>query len=49
MAAGTMGTTVTAVAPPQAPWRRMQAYSPISRSSPSNRARQPGKDSTASA
>ncbi len=49
MAAGTMGTTVTAVVPPQAPWRRMQGYSPISRSSPSNRARQPGKDSTASA
>ena len=52
MAAGTIGTdfaTVTALAPPASFWRRLLGYSPISRSSPSSRARQAGRDSTASA
>ncbi len=52
MAAGTVGTdfaTVTAVAPSAPAWRRLLAYNPISRSSPSSLARQAGKDSTASA
>ena len=52
MAAGTIGTdfaTVTAFAPPPSPWRRLLSYIPMSRSSPSSRARHAGRDSTSPA
>jgi SAM-dependent methyltransferase len=52
MAAGTIGTdfaTATAIVRPPPLWRRLLSYRPMSRSNRSRRARQAGRESTASA